>query len=100
MNKILQNFEKIKRELDAVTRGLNIEFSHDAYHEAKQIQRRYEKDLSELEKLHVTYRHEQRNKVQTTKRLKEIEEEVDEIKGELNLIHDKKDNHDKKINSE
>src|SRR5699024_1482404 len=90
MNEILQNFEKIKRELDAVTRGLNIEFSHDAYHEAKQIQRRYEKDLSELEKLHVTYRHEQRNKVQTTKRLKEIEVEVDEIKGELNLLHDKK----------
>src|SRR5699024_6943623 len=86
----LQFFHEIKRKLDTETRGLNIEISHQAYQTAKYIQRQYEKDVSNLEKLHVTFRHEQKNKDLTATRLTEHIEEVDELKGELNILSDKK----------
>ena len=90
MRDILDVYHAKKRKLDAETRGLNIAFTHAAYQEAIRIQRRYEKELSDLEKLHVTYRHEQKNKVLAEKRLLELESEVDELKGELNTLEDKK----------
>ncbi len=90
MRTILDVFQAKKRKLDAETRGLNITFTHEAYQDAIRIQRRYEKELSDLEKLHVTYRHEQKNKDQAEQRLAELESEVDELKGEVNLLEDKK----------
>lgn len=90
LNDVMQTFQQIKRKLDAEALGLNIEFTHRAYQEAKQIQRRYEKDVSELERLHVTFYHEQKNKELSESRLLEIEIEVDELKGELNQLLDKK----------
>src|SRR5699024_9416864 len=80
MRQIIDVCQAIKRKLDANTRGLNIEFKHEAYQEAIRIQRRYEKELSDLEKFHVTYRHEQKNKAQAEIRLSELEAEVDELK--------------------
>ncbi|MEI3614030.1 TIGR02680 family protein [Pseudogracilibacillus sp. SO30301A] len=89
LREIIDVFQAIKRKLDMETKGLNIEFTYEAYQEALTIQRRYEKDVSDLEKYHVTYRHEQRNKEQAESRLNELELEVDELKGELNLLEDK-----------
>lgn len=89
-NKWMSEFHRLKRDLDTATRGLNIAFTYEAYQEAKHVHRRYEKDLNHLEKLYVTYHHEQINLAQTKERLQEIELEVDELKGELHLLLDKK----------
>jgi len=90
LNEKMNEFHHLKRKLDAETRGLNIAFTYEAYQEAKHIHRRYEKELSHLEKLHVTFRHEQENMIQSTGRMQELVNEVDELKGELNHLFDKK----------
>ena len=84
----MTTFQELKRKLDIETRDINLEFSHEAYQEAKQIQLGYGRALSHLEKLHVTYLHEQENKQQAEERLDELEGEVDELKGELNVLKD------------
>lgn len=84
-----QAFQTVKRTLDEATRGLDIAFTYEAYQEATTIQRRYEKEVSELEKHHLSYSYKQRNFGQTELRKEELEIEVNELKGELNLLKDK-----------
>ncbi|MFS8631099.1 MAG: hypothetical protein LOD92_08095, partial [Bacillales bacterium] len=85
MHEKMNFFQKLRRELNSATRELNIEFSYEAYQEAVDIQRRYEKDLNELEKLHVKFRHQHENKKRTEERLQELAEEIDDLKGEVNI---------------
>lgn len=89
MGKIILIFQEVKWKLDAETRNINLEFSYDAYQIAKQVIRRYEKELGNLHMQHVTYRHKQKNLVQTKQRQAELIAEIDELKGECNLLKDK-----------
>lgn len=84
-----KEFQKIKRNLDIETKELNITFSYQDYQAAKDIMRRYEKDLSELRTKHVTYRNHQDNLEKTKFRLQELILEVDDTRGELNVLKDK-----------
>ncbi|WP_106496595.1 TIGR02680 family protein [Lentibacillus sp. Marseille-P4043] len=83
-------FHDVKRGLDTKTRDLNVAFSYGAYAEAKQVMRRYEKDLQTLITVHTSYRHQQKNIKQLQQRLDELSLEVDDLNGELNLLSDKK----------
>lgn len=95
---VVQTLQEIKRKLTAATQGLNIEFTLHAYQEAKYIQRQYEKAVSELEHTHTTYRHQQQNVTYIQERLVEIEEDVMELKGEQNILEDKKTRTEQHIN--
>src|SRR5699024_1920614 len=95
---VQQTLQEIKRKLTAATQGLNIEFTLHDYQEAKYIQRQYEKAVSELEHTHTTYRHQQQNVTYIQERLVEIEEDVMELKGEQNILEDKKTRTEQHIN--
>lgn len=97
MHEKMNFFQKLRRELNSATRELNIEFSYEAYQEAVDIQRRYEKDLNELEKLHVKFRHQHENKKRTEERLQELAEEIDDLKGEVNILSDEKERTEQNI---
>ncbi len=90
LNHFLTDFHRVKRQLDDETRGLAVEFSYEAYQKAKHIHRRYEKEVGQLEKIHVTYQHEMANKLQMVERVDELEEEITLLKGEVNQLTDQK----------
>src|SRR5690625_4825403 len=89
-NEVVLVFHELKRKLATSTQNVNIEFTFEAYQEAKSVQRQYEKEVSNLEKMHASYLHHRQNEVELTIRLKELEEEVDELKGEQNILYDRK----------
>src|SRR5699024_8569903 len=72
-----QTYREIKSKLDTATRDFNLEFSLEAYQEAKQIMRTYEKGLHGLINEHTTYRHTAQHLQQATERLEELAAEVD-----------------------
>ncbi|MUV39026.1 hypothetical protein JNUCC1_02898 [Lentibacillus sp. JNUCC-1] len=85
-----QTFQETKSKLGRSTRDLNIEFSRHAYLQAKEIMRRYEKDLQQLITVYTTYQHHQANLAKTNGRLEELASEVIELQGDLNDLHDRK----------
>lgn len=87
---LVHTFQEMKRKLTTATQGLNIEFTFDAYQAAKYTQRQYEKAVSELERMYANYRHAQQNIETAELRLTELIEEVDELKGEQNILVDRK----------
>ncbi|GGA66841.1 TIGR02680 family protein [Ornithinibacillus halotolerans] len=93
-----KKFQDVKRSLDNQTRGLNIAFSYEAYAEAKVVMRSYEKALGEIITLHTSYLLRKGSLLQAENRLEELIEEVDELQGELNLLHDKVSLKEKNIN--
>lgn len=89
MNTLNQSYREIKGQLDAETRELDLEFSYEAYQEAKRIMRQYEKDLHSLINRHTTYRHTAQQLDQIKNRLEELTVEVDDLQGELNVLIDR-----------
>ncbi|WP_176447921.1 TIGR02680 family protein [Lentibacillus sp. CBA3610] len=89
MNRLYQAYREIKHKLDTDTRGFNLEFSHDAYQEAKRMMRMYEKGLHDLINKHTTYRYMAQQLQQAKDRLEELVAEVDELQGELNILADR-----------
>src|SRR5699024_11118342 len=89
MNTLNQSYREIKSQLDAETRELDLEFSYEAYQEAKRIMRQYEKDLHSLINRHTTYRHTAQQLDQIKNRLEELTVEVDDLQGELNVLIDR-----------
>src|SRR5699024_2343174 len=89
MNTLNQSYREIKGQLDAKTRELDLEFSYEAYQEAKRIMRQYEKDLHSLMNRHTTYRHTAQQLDQIKNRLEELTVEVDDLQGELNVLIDR-----------
>src|SRR5690625_4455658 len=87
---VVHTFQEMKRKLTTATQGLNVAFTLDAYQEAKYAQRQYEKAVSELERMYANYRHAQQNRETAELRLTELIEEVDELKGEQNILVDRK----------
>ncbi|MBU5594332.1 TIGR02680 family protein [Amphibacillus sp. MSJ-3] len=80
------NYKQIKYQLDEQTRHDQIEFSLVAYQEANQTMKRYDKDLSKLEKQHIQYVNYLQSRAELTERLAEVEAEVVELQGELNIV--------------
>ncbi|GAA0589967.1 TIGR02680 family protein [Virgibacillus siamensis] len=90
LNGLYRKFREAKAILDKESRNLDVEFSYDAYREAKGIMRTYEKGLHTLITYHTTYCHTDDRLQQTKSRLSELVEEADELQGELNVLTDKK----------
>lgn len=82
-NEVLQAYQELKRKLDTVTRGFDLITTYTAYHEAKKIQERYVRELSEFENTHLQFRHQLDMQMETEERLADLEWEVDALKGEL-----------------
>lgn len=91
LNDLMHSFQQLKQQIDQATRGIDLTISHAAYQEAKKIQYRYDQDLNELEKIHLKFQHTMGNKLETEERLKDLQQEVDELKGELRLLEDKQE---------
>lgn len=89
MQQMHEKFQTVKRQLDIDTRDINLAFSEQSYQEAKDVMRRYEKDLQALLTKHVTYRNNQTNLQRTNIRLDELIVEVDDVRGELHELTDK-----------
>lgn len=90
-------YQRIKRALDVETSQMNIHYSAEAYQEAKYITRRYEKDLSHLKTMHVTFINHHNNLDQGKAHLEELIVEIDELQGELNILKDKSEQMNKNI---
>lgn len=89
MEEIKDVYQQLKNSLGAVTRTLDIEITHVAYEAAKEVIRRYEKDFSRLKTMHLTYRNNQKNIEQYRLRLEELYVDMDDLRGELNVLQDK-----------
>lgn len=89
-SKLVQVFHEMKRTLTTATQGINLESTFVAYQDAKYAQRQYEKAVGDLERMHANYRNAQRHQATAKERLAELVAEVDELKGERNLLEDRK----------
>ncbi|MDY0405019.1 TIGR02680 family protein [Virgibacillus sp. 179-BFC.A HS] len=83
-------FAQVKRNLDDLTRDLNIALTYEAYMQAKHIMHSYEKKLSTLITKHTSFCHLRERLVHENNRMEELMAEVDDLQGELNMLEDKK----------
>lgn len=98
MQETSREFHTIKRTLETESRGLDIPFSYDAYIEAKQVMRRYEKSLHAFQTLHINFRHQLENKQRLKNRADELTLEVDDLNGEMNVLDGKMSRTSQNIN--
>ncbi|UOQ83563.1 TIGR02680 family protein [Gracilibacillus salinarum] len=85
LKQIHLEYSQIKHQLDQKTREYSLELSLQAYQTAVSVMKRYEKDLSGLEKTHLQFSHDHERLTEVKERLAEIEEEILEFQGELNV---------------
>ncbi|MCG1029622.1 TIGR02680 family protein [Virgibacillus halodenitrificans] len=85
---IHNEYSKVRRVIDERTREFNLTVNLDAYREAIAVVKRYEKDLSELEKQHIQYVNDCNRKEDISERIRELEQDVIEISGEINILND------------
>ncbi|MDC3414688.1 TIGR02680 family protein [Aquibacillus sp. 3ASR75-11] len=86
---IYDDYQQVKRSIEEQTRPFSIEMSREAYWQAKETMKRYEKDLYALEAAHIKYVNALQRMQDIGARLQDIVEEVNEIQGELNVVHDR-----------
>ncbi|SHG51376.1 TIGR02680 family protein [Ornithinibacillus halophilus] len=88
LKEIHKAYTQVKHRIDERTRNYNLEVSLESYKEAISVTKRYEKDLSNLEKEHIQYINERNRLNDLAGRLDELAEEIIEIQGEINLSQD------------
>jgi uncharacterized protein (TIGR02680 family) len=86
---LLSRFQAMKRTLDAESKEINIAMTYMAFQEAKEVQRQYGNDVRTLENHHHSYVHNLENQQVVARRMAELETEVDELKGEVNILTDR-----------
>nr|WP_144924661.1 TIGR02680 family protein [Paenibacillus bovis] len=89
LKKIHDEYVQVKSELDQQTRLYNIEATLPAYQEAIGVIKRYEKDLSKIEKVHIQYLHGLKRETDLRNQLQDLLEEMDELKGDIHIIQDR-----------
>ncbi|UFU00259.1 TIGR02680 family protein [Radiobacillus kanasensis] len=82
------NYTQVKSLIDEQTRKYNLEVSLISYQKATSVAKRYEKDLSDLEKEHIQYVNDVKRKEEILGRIDEIEQDMIEIQGEINISRD------------
>jgi len=90
-------YTQVKHRVDEQTRGYNLEVSLDSYVEAIVVAKRYANELSGLEKEHIQYVNDLNRQQEIKGRLDELEEEIIEIQGEINVSQDLVDGMEKNI---
>ncbi|MDC3418473.1 TIGR02680 family protein [Aquibacillus salsiterrae] len=89
LKEIHRQYSEIKASMDEKTRTFNIERKLPAYQAAIVVMKRYDKDLSDLEKQHIKYVHNITRLDDVTRQLEELMEGMDELKGEINVATDR-----------
>ncbi|OZU87070.1 TIGR02680 family protein [Virgibacillus indicus] len=82
------NYSKVKQLINEQARVFNLEVHLDAYQNAILVTKRYEKDLSALEKQHIQYVNDLKRQQDIFGRLDELVQEMIEIQGEVNSSKD------------
>ncbi|GAB3798024.1 TIGR02680 family protein [Virgibacillus kimchii] len=85
IKEIYQEYTKVKRTIDDKTGSYNLEVTLPAFQDAIRVMKRYEKDLSELEKKHIQSVYHQSRKVDTQTQLDDLEAELLELQGDINM---------------
>lgn len=86
---IYNQFTDLKQRIYEATRDLDIENKVSDYQDAIAAMKRYEKDLSELEKEHIHYVNNLKEGKTLAERMNELDERMIELSGELNDAEDK-----------
>lgn len=88
LQRLYRDFTQMKRQLDEATRSYDLAVSLSSFQEAALIMKRYEKDLSELEKTHIQYVNTIEQQHDRQMRLEELEGTILELQGEINIAED------------
>ncbi|MDQ0163621.1 uncharacterized protein (TIGR02680 family) [Bacillus alveayuensis] len=86
-----RRWDKIRYELNEWTKDMNIEANEQAFHSAHAFMQSY---LKQLQSLQVTFTAFARNRTylqSQKKNLEEVMEDIDSLKGELNILKDRMD---------
>ncbi len=85
---IHDDYSRVKSVIDKQTRLFNIEVNRAAYEEAITVIKRYDKDLSRVEKEHIKYVHIIERQTDIATQLQDLVDLMDELKGEINIAED------------
>lgn len=85
---IYREYTQVKHRIDEKTRNYNLEVTLDSYREAITVMKRYGQDLSNLEKEHIQYVNDLNRKADRSGRRDELEQEIVETQGEVNIAED------------
>lgn len=88
LRKMDNDFQQLKRDVYEVTQTLGLETTAESYREALGFLRTYEKQLAELKNQHLICLHDAESLRKEQERLKHLVEDIDELKGELNMLED------------
>jgi uncharacterized protein (TIGR02680 family) len=82
---IYQEYTKVKWKIDEKTKAFNLEVTLPAFRDAIFVMKRYEKELSELEKKHLQAVHLLNKKTDILTQLEDVETELLELEGDINI---------------
>lgn len=88
LKNLYQQYSELNQKIIEETRELDLERNLDAYEQAVLIMKGYQKSLDELEKEHIQYVNDWERKEEFKQRIEEIEGDIIEIRGELNVFED------------
>lgn len=88
IKEIYEEYTKVKWMIDEKTRTFNLEVTLPAFQDAITVMKRYEKDLSELEKKHMQFVYHLNKQADTTIQLDDLEAELLELQGDINISED------------
>lgn len=86
LQQLSKEYKQLKYTLDEQTRHDHMELTLESYVVVQQVMKRYEKDVSSLEKSHIQYVNVENRVQELTNRIADAEEEIMEIQGELNSV--------------
>lgn len=84
--------QESKRRLHGLTQGLSLEWKFESYQQALSMSRQYEKRLNQIEREHEQWLRLLQDFKRARDQLSELQEETDELKGELAVLEDKQTN--------
>lgn len=89
MKAILAERERLRRELNERTKDVELELAEETFLDAREAMRSYIGQLQHLELNYSEVVHQRRAKEQYKENLEDIEEDVDQLTGELNVLADR-----------
>lgn len=84
-----QKLQESKRKLYELTHGLTLELKTELYQQALEKSRQYEKRLHDIHREHEHWVRLLENQQREREYLKDLESEIDELRGELAVLKDK-----------
>lgn len=88
VKELLKRWEKVRYELNELTKEMNIEATKDAYVSATLSMKSYMKHLHSLQLTFTKYERNRKHIQSQESNIEEIREDIDSLKGELNIIND------------